>query len=96
MEEPLDWYKLPPGLEWLAAPAERYGRLQFDERIYDFLRAADSDERAELQAIGRRWAEVWPAIDAWLDTHRITAHPEARLVYFTGVLLGTGADAGLL
>ena len=96
MAESLDWSKLPPGLEWLAAPAERYGRLQFDDRIYDFLHAAGPGERAELQALGQRWGEAWPTIDAWLDTHQINVHPEARLVYFTGHLLGTGADAGLL
>jgi hypothetical protein len=96
MVESLDWSKLPPGLEWLAAPAERYGWLQFDDRIYDFLRSVSPAERAELQALGQRWSDAWPAIDAWLDGHRITAHPEARLVYFTGYLLGTGADAGLL
>ena len=96
MAETLDWSKLPAELEWLAAPAERYGRLQFDDPIDDLLRAIGPAERAELQALGRRWAESWPAIDAWLDTHRITAHPEARLVYFTGHLLGTGLDAELL
>lgn len=96
MAETLDWSKLPPDLEWMAVPAERYGRLQFDDRIYDFLRSVGPVERSELQALGRRWAESWPAIDAWLDAHRNTAHPEARLVYFTGHLLGTGADAGLL
>jgi hypothetical protein len=96
MPETLDWSKLPAELQWLAEPAERYGRLQFDDPIYDFLRRVGSDERNELRALGRKWEKAWPAIDAWLNDHPMTAHPEARLVYFTGVLLGTGADAKLL
>ncbi len=94
--ESLDWSKLPPELRWLAAPAERYGHYQFDDPIYDFLRGLDPAERGELQELSRRWGEAFPAIDAWLSAYRMTAHPEARLVYFTGYLLGTGADAGLL
>ena len=96
MPEVLDWTKLPAELRWLEGPAERYGRLQFDDPIYDFLRSASRAVRDELRQLGRRWGEAYPAIDAWLNAHRITVHPEAALVYFTGYLLGTGADAGLL
>jgi hypothetical protein len=92
----LDWSKLPPELGWLVTPAEKYGRLQFDDAIYAYLRELRPAERSELQEIGRQWGEAWPAIDAWLTAYRMTTHPEARLVYFTGVLLGTGADAGLI
>ena len=94
--ESLDWVKLPPELSWLATPAERYGHYQFDDRIYDFLRGVDPAERGELRELSRRWGEAWPVIDAWLIAHPIRKHPEARLVYFTGHLLGTGADAELL
>ena len=34
---PLDWTKLPPNLRYLAEPAEKYGSLQFESRIMDFL-----------------------------------------------------------
>lgn len=93
MAEVLNWSKLPTELRWLAEPAER---LQFDDPIYDFLRQLDPSGRDELRELGRRWGEAWPAIDAWLKQYSMTVHPEASLVYFTGHLLGTGADAGLL
>ena len=96
MAETLDWSKLPTELEWLAKPAERYGRLQFEDRIYDFLRQVSSAEKSDLKHLGQQWEAAWPSIDAWLNAHPMTAHIEARLVYFTGVFLGTGADAGLL
>ena len=96
MAESLDWGKLPAGLSWLAVPAERYGRLQFDGPILEFLRGCRPEEKSELRALGQRWGAAWPAIDAWLGSHPMTVHAEARLVYFTGHLLGTGADAGLL
>jgi hypothetical protein len=96
MPEKLDWSKLPPELGWLAVSAERYGRLQFDDPIYDFLRGLNSTERDQLRELGQRWGEAFPEIDAWLDQYTITVHPEASLVYFTLYLLGTGADAGLL
>jgi hypothetical protein len=95
--ETLDWSKLPPSLSYLAGPAERYGRLQFDDPIYKFLQERMTpDEQTELRALNERYRKDWEAIDRWLDEFRMTKHPEARLVYFTGCLLGTGADLGLL
>ncbi|MBN9520958.1 hypothetical protein J0H58_20955 [bacterium] len=91
----LDWSKLPPALAWVAAPAERYGRYQFDERIFDFLRHASPTDLADLRAAQRLWMADAPAINAWLDEYRITEHAEARLVYFTQVLLGYADEGGL-
>ena len=94
---PLDWSKLPPSLRYLAGPAEVYGGLQFDDPIYEFLqKRMTADERAELDALSKRYGQDWEAISRWLDEYPMTDHPEARLVYFTGHLLGTGADLGLL
>ena len=92
----LDWSKLPPRLAWLAAPAERYGHYQFEERIIDFLRQASPAQLAELRALHQRWVADSPAIDAWLDEYNITKHAEARLVYFTLGLLDLADGAGLL
>ena len=95
--EKLDWSKLPSSLRYLAGPAEVYGSLQFDDRIYEFLQERmTADEQAELRALSQRYGQDSEAIDRWLDEFRMTKHPEARLVYFTGCLLGTGADLGLL
>jgi hypothetical protein len=95
--ETLDWNKLPSSLRYLAGPAERYGRLQFDDPIYEFLQERmTAEEQAELRALNQRYGRDWEAINRWLDGFSMTEHPEARLVYFTGHLLGTGADLGLL
>ena len=95
--ETLDWSKLPPSLQYLAGPAEVYGRLQFEDRIYEFLQEQMSaDQRAELQELSHRYRRDDKAINRWLDEFPMTKHAEARLVYFTGCLLGTGADLGLL
>ena len=95
-EEILDWSKLPPHLRYLAGPAEVYGGFQFEMRILEFLRERmTEDEQVELRALGQRYGQDYEAINRWLNEFRMTDHPEARLVYFTGYLLGTGADLGL-
>jgi len=95
--EILDWSKLPPSLQYFAGPAEVYGRLQFEDRIYEFLEERmAADEQAGLRALNRRYKQDSEAIDRWLDTFSMTDHPEARLVYFTVSLLITGVDLGLL
>jgi hypothetical protein len=97
MAEGFDWTKLPAELRYLAGPAEVYGPLQFDDPIYDFLRhRMTAEERDELRALSRRFGQDWEAINRWLDEYPMTIHPEARLVYFTGYLLGTGGDLGVL
>lgn len=94
--ELLDWSKLPPSLRYLAEPAERYGRIQFDDRIDEFLQEQMTpDEKVELQALVQRYEQDWKPINQWLNEFRMTEHSEARLVYFTGHLLGTGCDMGL-
>jgi hypothetical protein len=95
--EDLDWNKLPGPLRYLAGPAEVYGGYQFDERIMDFLQSRMlPEERSELLALGLQYRRDSEAINHWLDEYPMTKHPEARLVYFTGHLLGLGEDAGLL
>lgn len=94
--EPLDWTKLPPALRYLAGPAEVYGGYQFEGRILEFLRERmTADERSELKSLSQQYGRDWEAIESWLDEFRITKHREAALVYFTGHLLGMGADLGL-
>lgn len=94
MYELLDWNKLPPNLRYLAAPAEKYGRFQFEDKIFDFLRRMTNSERIELTALIRQNRTDGHEIDSWLDEHRITIHPEAALVYFLEHLLALGNDAG--
>jgi hypothetical protein len=97
MAEALNWNKLPLALRYLAGPAEVYGGYQFDDPIYEFLqKRMTREEQAELRELSRRMGQDWETIDRWLDEYPMTVHAEARLVYFTGHLVGTAADLGLL
>ena len=96
-QPPLDWIKLPPHLRYLAGPAEVYGAIQFENKIYKFLKERMTpDERDELRALRQRYAQDGDAIDQWLDEFSMSVHREAALVYFTGNLLALGGDLGVL
>jgi hypothetical protein len=96
-EEKLDWAKLPPNVRYVAEPAEKYGRYQFELRICDYFdNEMTSDDKAELHRLHERLFADGAEIEAWLDRHKTTEHPEARLVYFTIQLLGLGYDGGWL
>ena len=43
--------KLPPDLQYLMGPAEKFGRYQFDDQIAGFLDRATETEMDELAAI---------------------------------------------
>jgi hypothetical protein len=93
----LDWSKLPSALRYLAGPAEIYGKLQFDDPIYEFLQKRMTvSEQAELRTLNQRYRQDEEAINRWLDEFPMTDHPEACLVYFTGYVLTIGADLGRL
>lgn len=95
---PLDWSKLPPHLRYLAGPAEVYGDIQFENKIYKFLKERMTpDEKEELRALRQRFEQDHEAIYKWVDELSITAHREAALVYFLGHLLDIGHhELGLL
>jgi hypothetical protein len=96
-DDALDWTKLPPGLSYLAEPAARYGELQFETRIMDFLeRDATDADRETLRALKPLVLRDEGAIDAWIDELGITKHREAAVVYFLLHLMALGNDAGLL
>ncbi len=93
----LDWNKLPPDLRYLAEPATKYGDIQFDHLIMNFLRSEATE--ADRRTIG----ELLPllirdekAINAWIDKMGMTKHREAALVYFLLHFMALGNDAGLL
>ena len=97
MAPKLDWSKLPPRLQYLAKPAEKYGSYQFDDKILTFLgKKATEAEKDELNAVSNRMVEDEKEINAWLDYLGITRHDEARLVYFLGHLIPLGTDNGYL
>lgn len=97
MAEKLDWSKLPTHLQYLAGPAEKYGRYQFDDAIIDFFQNEATDaEKKELKMIDDRFVKDEVEIKAWYRKLDITKHAEARLVYFLGHLLAIGNDDGYL
>lgn len=93
----LDWTKLPPELAYLAEPAAKYGALQFDDPIYEFLQGGMTPaEHSELIELGKLMSGDWDAIEKWLDAYPMTEHLEAARVYFTGHLMALGNDLGVL
>jgi hypothetical protein len=80
--KPLDWSKLPAELQYLAKPAEKYGRYQFHDEIVKFLRILTDEQFAELVAVKKRAGRDGAKIDAFLKEFRMTEHREAELVYF--------------
>lgn len=96
-EEERDWTKLPALLQYLVEPAEKYGKIQFEIQIFEFLdNRMTPEEKLELQALSVRWKQDCKSINKWLDEFNITNNPEARLVYFTGLLIGLALDSGRL
>lgn len=90
---PLDWSKLPDDLRYLAEPAEKYGKYQFEEEICAFLERMTADEEDELRALDRLARRDYDSINAFIRGHRITEHEESCLVYFLiGLLDGMGFD----
>jgi hypothetical protein len=94
MHQTLDWTKLPTNLSYLAGPAEKYGRYQFEDKIFRFLDRMSQAEKAELTQLLQQTIKDDREINKWLDQYPMTTHPEARLVYFLEHLLALGNDAG--
>jgi hypothetical protein len=97
-DEILDWSKLPPRLRYLAEPAEKYGSLQFEMRILDFLESEASESDLEnLRELNRLTLRDEKLIDEWIDElGGLTKHREAALVYFLLHLIALGNDNELL
>lgn len=81
----LDWSKLPDGLDYLISCADRFGAIQFDEQVDEFIKTAPEEERAELKMLAiRLWKETddGHSVVDWLRHTSIVEHPEAARVYF--------------
>jgi hypothetical protein len=92
----LNWSKLPDRLRYLAPLAEKYGRLQFDERILDYLNNHMSEEdRQELIDLGKTVVPDLADINSWINQFDMTEHQESALVYFALYLIGLGNAVGV-
>lgn len=86
-EVALDWTNLPPDLRYLAGPAEKYGKYQFDNEVDEFFGSITREEYRELRLLQKKWKEDAMKINKFLDEHDMMKHKEAALVYFLlGVL----------
>jgi hypothetical protein len=96
-DQKLDWSKLPKQLSYLIQPAEKYGRLQFDDAIYNFLdnemTDSDKDELQQLQEKIYRDSDVY---QDWITQYSIVDHRESSLVYFMMHLMALGSEGGYL
>jgi hypothetical protein len=93
--EPLDWNKLPERFHYLIAPAEKYGEIQFDDQIDEFLAAITAEQRSELTALAAqiRQRNDTDAINAWRKEHRSVDHPEAsRITWMLNLLTQLDLD----
>ena len=93
----LDWSKLPPHLSYLAEPSERYGEIQFENQIMEFLdQEATAADLERLRKIKFQLIRDEVEIIEWIDQLGITEHREAALVYFLLHLVALGVDSGHL
>lgn len=86
---------LPPEIAYLAKPAIKYGRYQFDDDIANFLTSASKEEFDELKRIADKCKRGghYVIVNKWLDEHNITQYEEAARLYFLfGVLDAAGIE----
>jgi hypothetical protein len=87
IEEVFDWSKLPEELEYLAEPAAKYGKHQFENQMDHFLENATEAEIEEIAVLAERVRFDWDRIQRWLDEYELTKHPEAAAVHaLTGIM----------
>jgi hypothetical protein len=89
VEEVFDWSKLSEQLQYLAEPAAKYGKHQFESQMDDFLANASESEIEEIAALAERirLSGDWVTIQQWLDEYELTDHPEAAAVHaLTGIM----------
>lgn len=95
-QQPLDWTKLPLELRYLAEPAEKYGRYQFPDEVYDFISTMSASQSAELKEINERSLPDERKVEDFLDSYLMTEHKEAELIYFLFHLIAIANDMGKL
>ena len=76
--------QLPDELQYLAEPADKYGRFQFDADIVKFLESASESDIETLTRIAERyeWNQHDVKFQAFLDRYPITDHKQSAQLYF--------------
>ena len=89
--------KLPDELRYLAEPAAKYGRYQFDDDIDSFLASASEPDIETLTRIAERYARNQHDVElqAFLDRYPITDHNQsAQLHFLFHVIDAAGIEVG--
>lgn len=81
-----DWSKLPAALDFLAKPAEKYGRYQFQADVDKLFEGISSEELIYLKHLAKVCSENKKAISDFLVLP-MTKHPESAYVYFLLIVL---------
>jgi hypothetical protein len=89
----LNWSKLAAQIGYLAGPAEKYCKYQFDEEVSEFLANMSAQERQELSEVADRLSQHWDAVDLFLKQFQMAEHPEAAHIHFLGHLIALLHDA---
>jgi len=87
--------KLPAELQYLIAPAEKYGRHQFDHQVGEFLARVTDAEMDELASVAERFRLNGHSVafNELLDRYPITEHEQSALLYFLfGVIDAAGIE----
>jgi hypothetical protein len=85
----LDWTKLPQNLHYLIPVAEKYGRIQFDEEVHEFLfEEITQEDLNTLRSVDMKICHDWQQIEDWINVNDMGQHKESARVYFLTVLLG--------
>jgi hypothetical protein len=92
----VDWSLLPDHLRAMIPWAEKYGSLQFDDPINEYLASIPIEEIPDLKEAGRFISENWDAIRKLLDDNPMTDSVSSRRIYFLMHFLGLANDRGLL
>ncbi len=85
-----DWSTLPPELTYIIPLAEKYGQLQFEDQIDDFITNGTDEEKQELKNLAKRlWEDTEDghlAVEYTMGLS-LVAHPESARIHFLLTLL---------
>jgi len=91
-----NWDLLPKHLHFLCAPAEKYGKLQFDDRIHAFFDRIKNSEINALQDVSNKYLVHSKEIEKWLDSFSMEEYIESRRIYFLFYLISIGNSRNII
>ena len=80
---PVDWADFPTKYRFLIPFAEKYGEIQFDHQIDEFVENISTEQRKEFEGIACLMQEhvgLMPVLEGWLDRYTPAERAEVALV----------------